>query len=167
MAGDGRGRASGLPRLARAIASLCTAVAVGALVLLLTDIGCVFKLVTGLSCPGCGMTRAWLAALRLDLPAALAYHPLFWVVPVAIVVACVEELPVSETSRRPRWVARAQRVVPVVLVALLLVVWVVRLVDGADAGLLFDGQAPAGVPADVVGWSEPRLLVWLRGLVGA
>lgn len=164
MACDGQGCAGGLPRLLRRVASLCAAIAVGALVLLLTDIGCVFKLVTGLSCPGCGMTRAWLSAFRLDFSAAFAYHPLFWVVPFAIVVACVEELPATELPRRVRWLAR---VVPVVLVALLLVVWVARLVDGADAGLLFGGQVPAGVPSDVVGWSEPALLVWLCGLVGA
>ena len=33
-------------------------------------------------CPACGMTRAWLAALRLDLPAAFGWHPMFWSVPI-------------------------------------------------------------------------------------
>ena len=33
-------------------------------------------------CPGCGMTRAWLAALRLDFGAAFAYHPMFWSMPI-------------------------------------------------------------------------------------
>ena len=48
--------------------------------------GCPIKAVTGVSCAGCGMTRAWLAALSGDLSAAFAYHPLFWVVPLAALV---------------------------------------------------------------------------------
>ena len=41
--------------------------------------GCPIKAVTGVSC-------AWLAALSGDLSAAFAYHPLFWVVPLAALV---------------------------------------------------------------------------------
>ena len=40
---------------------------------------CLFRQITGLLCPGCGNTRAALALLRLDLPAAFAYNPLFLV----------------------------------------------------------------------------------------
>jgi hypothetical protein len=32
----------------------------------------------GICCPFCGMTRAHLAALRLDFAAAFAYHPAFF-----------------------------------------------------------------------------------------
>ena len=35
------------------------------------------KWLFGLSCPGCGMTRASLAAIRLDFSAAFYYHPLW------------------------------------------------------------------------------------------
>ena len=37
-----------------------------AAVLLILDTGCMFYHITGIPCPGCGMTRAYLAALRLD-----------------------------------------------------------------------------------------------------
>ena len=43
--------------------------------------GCPIKAVTGVSCAGCGMTRAWLSALSGDWAAAFSYHPLFWMVP--------------------------------------------------------------------------------------
>lgn len=43
---------------------------------------CPVRHLTGWICPGCGMGRAWLAALRLDLAAAFTYHPMFWSVPV-------------------------------------------------------------------------------------
>lgn len=50
------------------------------LVLNLFGIGCIFKWFTGISCPSCGMTRATLAALRLDFKSAFYYHPLFWLI---------------------------------------------------------------------------------------
>lgn len=43
---------------------------------------CLFTCALGIPCPGCGMTRALLAALRLDLAAAFALHPMFWSVPL-------------------------------------------------------------------------------------
>ena len=42
---------------------------------------CPFRFFFGISCPGCGMTRALLAALRLDFAAAFSYHPLFFLLP--------------------------------------------------------------------------------------
>lgn len=45
-------------------------------------ISCVFQSIFGVCCPGCGMTRALLAALRLDLSVAFSYHPMFWSVPL-------------------------------------------------------------------------------------
>lgn len=43
---------------------------------------CIFKAMTGLPCPGCGMTRAFLRLFHGDLEGALYFHPLFWLVPV-------------------------------------------------------------------------------------
>ena len=40
---------------------------------------CPIKHLVGVSCPGCGMTRACLSALRFDFSAAFYYHPL-WIV---------------------------------------------------------------------------------------
>lgn len=42
-----------------------------------TGIGfvCPFNFLTGLKCPGCGVTRMCLALLRLDFPAAFAANP--------------------------------------------------------------------------------------------
>ena len=40
-------------------------------------ITCPVKYLTGVSCPGCGMTRACLSALRFDFESAFYYHPLW------------------------------------------------------------------------------------------
>lgn len=55
-------------------------------VLYAAGITCPIKFVTGVSCAGCGMTRAWLSVLRLDFRQAFAYHPLFWTVPIAAAI---------------------------------------------------------------------------------
>ena len=49
---------------------------------LLLDLPCVLRSITGVICPGCGMSRAWLALLQLDLKSAFFYHPMFWCVPL-------------------------------------------------------------------------------------
>ncbi|MFR7750789.1 MAG: DUF2752 domain-containing protein [Collinsella sp.] len=90
----------GAAELIRRALSCIGALFVAWLALYLLDIGCVFRLMTGIPCPGCGMTRAWLAALRLDFATAFAYHPLFWVVPIAFVLAFVREEVTSSKLKR-------------------------------------------------------------------
>lgn len=45
---------------------------------------CLLKLVTGIDCPGCGMTTAMLHLLRLDPAAAYASNPLVFLVLPAV-----------------------------------------------------------------------------------
>ena len=52
----------------------------------LIGITCPIKFITGISCAGCGMSRAWMAFLQLDIAKAFEYHPLFWLVPIAVIV---------------------------------------------------------------------------------
>ena len=59
----------------------CLAVILLYLLMSVVGIGCPVKYITGISCPGCGMTRACLSAMRLDLESAFAYHPLWVALP--------------------------------------------------------------------------------------
>ena len=52
----------------------------------LLGIGCPIKLLTGISCAGCGMTRAWAAVLQLDFAGAFSFHPLWWTIPPALCI---------------------------------------------------------------------------------
>ena len=54
----------------------------GAAALYLSGIRCVWDYLFGIKCPGCGMTRAYLALFKLDFKNALAFNPMFWSVPV-------------------------------------------------------------------------------------
>lgn len=40
---------------------------------------------TGIRCPGCGMTRAWLQAVQLDFAGAFELHAMYWSVPLLAV----------------------------------------------------------------------------------
>lgn len=51
------------------------------LVMWQTGISCVFLHFLGIPCPGCGMTRALCALLRLDFVGALKYNPLIFCMP--------------------------------------------------------------------------------------
>lgn len=45
-------------------------------------LSCVFQTIFGIVCPGCGMTRATIAALHLHFKEAFGYHPMFWSMPI-------------------------------------------------------------------------------------
>ena len=90
---------------------------------------CPFALITGMACPGCGMTRAASSLIRGDLTTALGYHPL---VPLIAVLAIggwawfllrrsgrVESLPT-------RWV----NTILIGTGVMLLGVWAARLLSG-------------------------------------
>ncbi len=70
---------------AEAIGAVATVVI---LYMILESMGvtCPIKFVTGISCAGCGMSRAWLSLLKLDVRGAFFYHPLFFVPPLFVVV---------------------------------------------------------------------------------
>lgn len=47
---------------------------------------CPIKYITGISCAGCGMSRAWIALLHFNIHEAFMYHPLFFLPPVVVII---------------------------------------------------------------------------------
>ena len=84
------------------------------------DLGCPFRHLIGVPCPGCGMSRAWLAVLAGNLGTAFRYHPMFWAVPVAALYALWEGTPLQS--------ARINRALGFGLLAGLALCWIIRLV---------------------------------------
>ena len=122
---------------------LAIAIAACAALLTMLGIGCPIKFLTGISCPGCGMTRAWLSALHLHFAEAFAYHPLFWLVPAVVVTA-------ARDRQNAAWV-NASLVLALLAVMLL---WLVRLHSPNDLALL----PFSPLEGDVVSFSRPRWL---------
>jgi hypothetical protein len=81
---------------------------------------CPFKAVTGLPCPGCGITHAFLALGRLDLAGAWAANPL--VFPLSVLVA------LCALGRTPRVLSSSKVTLPAL--AGVLVFWCFRLLPG-------------------------------------
>lgn len=63
--------------------SICAVILLYA-VLFALGVTCPIKHLFGISCTGCGMTRAWLCAVRLDFSSAFYYHPLWILIPFVL-----------------------------------------------------------------------------------
>lgn len=88
-------------------------------VLFLLGVTCPIKFVTGISCPGCGMTRAWLSLLLGRPLRALHYHPLVWLPPIALALYLFR-------ARLPKW---AVKCLPAAAGVLFCGVYLFRLLD--------------------------------------
>lgn len=93
----------------------------------LLDRRCLFKAVLGIPCPGCGMTRAWVAFLKMDFQRAFKWHPLFWIVPVIVLIPIVRKEAYFDT-----WI----KGVMILLVGLVIGVYIIRMIN------LFPDQPP-------------------------
>lgn len=83
---------------------------------------CPIKFLTGVSCAGCGMSRAWLALLRGDWAGALAFHPLVLLpIPLGLLLLFRKRLP-QRVFTAGIWVCGG----------LFLVVYLIRLASPGD-----------------------------------
>lgn len=96
---------------------LCFSIAVICFVLAILHIGCPIKFTTGISCPGCGMTRAVLSVLQLDFKAAIYYHPLFLLTPFMLALFLFEYyIPV-----------KVYKIAWIIIIMLFLITYIIRL----------------------------------------
>ena len=88
---------------------------------------CPILYLTGISCAGCGMSRAWLSLLGGDIAGAFTYHPLFWLpVPAAAMLVFRQRLP----RRVFRWGMG-------LVCALFMIVYLARLLPAEDPVVVF------------------------------
>ena len=78
---------------------------------------CVSKLVFGVPCPGCGMTRAYVSLLKLNIHDAFFYHPLFFLISIILIVI----------TRHKKINFSQQRIFLYSIVAMFIIVWVIRM----------------------------------------
>lgn len=93
-------------------------------------ITCPIKFLTGISCAGCGMTRAWISVLHLQFKEAFYYHPLFFVVPAAVVVF----------SLKKRIDKKLYAAFFGVIIAAFLIVYLYRLLFGENDIVVFEPE---------------------------
>ena len=89
---------------------------------------CVSRLLLGVSCPGCGMTRSALLTLGGDLPAALAVNPAGPLLVMALALFGVQLLASALRGGGRRHLARTASAYAVVVAAVMIIHWVSDLV---------------------------------------
>jgi hypothetical protein len=100
-------------------------------VMSLLQVPCIIKYLTGISCPGCGMSRACISALQLDFAAAFAYHPLWIALPFSLggLLLC-----------KIRGYRRAFAILLSISVLLLVAVYLWRMLAGCSDVVAFEPQ---------------------------
>lgn len=100
------------------------------IIFFVTGIGCPIKFITGISCAGCGMTRAYLSLLHLDFREAFHYHPLFWLPPVFLVIL----------YKKNRMKPSIYKILIYTIVGFFCIVYVYRLISNDDTVVVFRPQ---------------------------
>ena len=80
-------------------------------------------------CPGCGITRAHLAALSLDFEMAFKYHPLFLTVAPTVLYAAFRN------KLKKRLSDKSETIIFSLLLILFVLIYIYRLLSGALAVL--------------------------------
>lgn len=106
--------------------------AVVVLYVVLENLGitCPIKFFTGISCAGCGMSRAWLSVLRLDMAGAFRYHPLFFLPPVVLVVILLK----SKIN------IKIYKIIIFTIIIMFAIVYICRLIWSGDDVVVFEPQ---------------------------
>lgn len=111
---------------------ICAVTAVVVLYTAMESIGitCPIKFITGISCAGCGMSRAWLAFLRLDMAKAFEYHPLFLLPPIAVIVLlCKYKINI-----------KIYKIIIFTIILMFAIVYICRLIWSGDDVVVFEPQ---------------------------
>lgn len=82
------------------------------------NLPCPIYWVTGVSCPGCGMTRALFSVLRFDFAGAFYYHPLIFL--------CIPAIPVLVIVHIKKY-HFARKVITFVVVSAFFAVYILRI----------------------------------------
>lgn len=92
---------------------------------------CPILYLTGVSCAGCGMSRAWLAVLHGNFAAAIHFHPLFWMaVPMGILFLL-----------RGHMGQRTKKGIVIVIAVLFLGVYLLRMFKGTGEIVYFKPES--------------------------
>ena len=95
-----------------------------AIVLIVLFYRCPANKIFGIDCPGCGLTRACLSALKLDFRSAFEYHPLFLIFGGGLLYFIFYE----QIKKRFKISGKIELAVLLLIAALFVAVWLIRIV---------------------------------------
>ena len=94
---------------------------------------CLFHLLTGLYCPGCGGTRAVRAMAAGNLRLSFQYHPLVLYTAAVLTVELLS-LAISKAAKNPRWYLGHETLFVYIAAGIIVVNWI-----GKNVLLVFFG----------------------------
>lgn len=90
---------------------------------------CPIRLLFGVPCPGCGTTRACLSVLKLKIAEAFAYQPVFFLNVLLFLYGIHRNIIRRNAVKKGlRWSDKAEMAVLVLVIAVILTVYVIRLI---------------------------------------
>ena len=119
-------------RLSPGTEAISAVAAVVILYIILESFGvtCPIKYLTGISCAGCGMSRAWISLLHLNLQDAFMYHPLFFLPPVALIIMlCKSKINI-----------KFYKIFMFTIAGAFVIVYLYRMIAGNDNIVVFEPQ---------------------------
>lgn len=90
---------------------------------------CPSKVLLGIPCPGCGISRALMSAIQLDFASAFEYNPLWILVPVALIAITV--LSVYDKNR-------AVEIIVIVFFVIAIAIYIYRMIFTSDTVVAWD-----------------------------
>lgn len=101
------------------------------IVLRIFEITCPIKYLTGISCPGCGMTRAVQNAMNFKFNIAFYYHPLWILLPIIVIMLYGFYL---------KKMRKTFNIALIVITMIFIFVYLVRIFDGNNEIVSFEPQ---------------------------
>ncbi len=87
-----------------------------------SGIGCPVLFITGFPCPGCGMTRAFIALLDFDIITSIHYHPLCIIVIIMFCCYILNEFKIIAISKRVKNISLVS------ILAMFIFVYIIRMI---------------------------------------
>lgn len=96
---------------------------IGAISLMLNFLGisiCIFYNLTGIYCPSCGMTRAFVSLFHFNIKEAFYYNPMFISIPLVILPFFIEQFffKIKKSTKNMYFLS---------ILILIIAVWIIRL----------------------------------------
>lgn len=90
-------------------------------------IGCPIKFITGISCAGCGMTRAWISLCHGQIRRAFSFHPLVFV-PLIYSIVYIFKNKMNK---------KIFLLITNIAITLFLAVYIIRMLDSSNSIVVF------------------------------
>ncbi|MBN1143344.1 MAG: DUF2752 domain-containing protein [Bacteroidales bacterium] len=84
---------------------------------------CIFRNLTGIKCPLCGMTRACYLMFNLEFKSALAFNPLVFLLPLLLLLEILNDI-----NKTP-FISRIRKISWIAIVVGLLALFILRLFE--------------------------------------